>query len=243
MAKAINLEKIKHSRLHETVARTTRTIPCRILIVCEGEKTEPNYFKAFDKSRSGVIWYDIEIHGEGKNTIDVVDRAIELRRAARIDYDSVWAVFDRDSFSADRFNSAIIKARGNDIDCAWSNEAFELWYLLHFHNRVTAMERNEYKKAISKAVNNSPKNKNKKKDYKYAKNATDNHRTINEYGSQEDAIRWAETCHKEYEDEKYDAHNPCTTVYKLVLQLIGKDENFIKKVVKKIDPPQKRKGK
>ena len=41
------------------------------------------------------------------------------------------------------------KAENNNINVAWSNEAFELWYLYHFHNRTTQMSRNDYKKAIS----------------------------------------------------------------------------------------------
>jgi hypothetical protein len=45
----------------------------------------------------------------------------------------LWVVFDRDSFAPQSFNNAInkcIQDRPN-IDAAWSNEAFELWYLLH----------------------------------------------------------------------------------------------------------------
>lgn len=59
-------------------------------------------------------------------------------------------------------------AKDNNIGCAWSNEAFELWYLLHFIDRITSMERSEYKNAISSAVNKSRIYKNKIK-YVYAK--------------------------------------------------------------------------
>ena len=45
------------------------------LIVCEGEKTEPNYFKAFQKHLPPKI-QTIKIVGEGKNTINVVESAI-----------------------------------------------------------------------------------------------------------------------------------------------------------------------
>jgi hypothetical protein len=39
------------------------TVRCRILIVCEGEKTEPNYFKSFDQMRHGDVVYEIECDG------------------------------------------------------------------------------------------------------------------------------------------------------------------------------------
>lgn len=174
MARKIKIDNaILKRRQHSAPKRKVRVINCNILIVCEGEKTEPNYFRVFNKTRKGTIVYELTIDGGGINTMQVVDKAIELNSS--FDYDSVWAVFDKDSFSPDQFNGAIIKARQNNINCAWSNEAFELWYLLHFHNRVTAMSREEYKKAISDAVNTSPKNKKKKKDYEYAKNAPNNY--------------------------------------------------------------------
>ena len=47
------------------------------LIVCEGEKTEPNYFKAFPK-KIGKLIYDIEFEGGGISTLGVVEKAIEI---------------------------------------------------------------------------------------------------------------------------------------------------------------------
>lgn len=213
--------------------RRARTVVCRILIVCEGEKTEPNYFKSFNKTRRGVFVYDVEARGEGKNTMDVVAQAIKEKEMAEekgTPYDSVWAVFDRDSFPAEKFNNAINKADGHDVNCAWSNEAFELWYLLHFQYRNTGMRRDKYREAISDAVNNCPEYKTKKKGYKYTKNSGDNYNIMNDYGSQSDAIKRAEKLHNNFTDRSYHLHNPCTLVYKLVTQLIGKDEVFNKKI-------------
>lgn len=127
----------------------------------------------------------------------------------------IRAVFDKDSFSPNKFNGAIIKAQNNGIGCAWSNEAFELLYLYHFMNRVTAMSRTEYKRAISEAVNISPQYK-KKKVYEYAKNDKDNYRIMTTYGSMENAIKFAEEKSRDYTDQRYATHNPCTMVFKLV---------------------------
>ena len=212
--------------------RKSRQIVCKILIVCEGTKTEPNYFEAFKNLNGGTIVYDIDVRGLGQNTTDVVDKAIELK--SKGDYDRVWAVFDKDSFSANKFNGAIIKAQNNGIGCAWSNEAFELWYLYHFMNRVTAMSRTEYKRAISEAVNNSPQYKNRKV-YEYAKNDKDNYRIMTTCGSMENAIRFAEAKSCDYTDQRYAKHNPCTMVFKLVRQMIGKDEELNNELTNKIE--------
>ena len=43
------------------------------------------------------------------------------------------------------------------------------------------------------------------------------------YGSMDSAMRYAESKHLEYTDSRYANQNPCTTVYRLVRQLLGKD--------------------
>ena len=212
--------------------RKSRQIVCKILIVSEGTKTEPNYFKAFRTFNRGTLVYDIEVKGEADNTINVVDKAIELRDQG--EYDSVWAVFDKDSFPDKNFNAAIIKAEQNGIGCAWSNEAFELWYLYHFVNRVTAMSRKEYEQAISDAVNKSPNYKSKKA-YKYQKKDPNNYQIMTTYGSMEDAIKYAEAQSQKYTDNRLATHNPCTMVYKLVRLLIGQDEEFNEYVKQKVE--------
>lgn len=172
-ANRIKLEPALERRYaRQTARRKERQIACKILIVCEGSKTEPSYFEAFRSFNHGTIIYDIEVKGLGDNTLNVVNKAIDLK--SKGEYDRVWAVFDKDSFPDSKFNAAIAKAKKNEIGCAWSNEAFELWFLYHFVNRTTGMTRDEYKKAISEAVNNSPKYKLKKK-YVYTKKSKDNY--------------------------------------------------------------------
>src|SRR4051794_12153848 len=109
----------------------------RFLIVCEGERTEPNYFEGF-RVPSVVL----DIHGTGFNTLRVVQEAIRLKLEGR--YDQVWCVFDRDIFPAQHFNEAIRLAVQAGIQVAYSNEAFELWYLLHFDFHDTAIRRADY---------------------------------------------------------------------------------------------------
>ena len=216
----------------QTQKRKPRQVVCRILIVCEGEKTEPNYFKAFKKYNQGTFVYDLDIKGEGMNTVQVVDRAIELRDKAKgteTEYDRVWAVFDKDSFPPNKFNNAIIKARDNGIECAWSNQAFELWFLYHFQYRISAMSRNEYKEKISAEVNKSLQYSQKNK-YIYVKNDPENYSIMTTCGSQELALKWAETKCQEYKDLCFHKHNPCTMVFRLVRQLIRQDEDLNKEL-------------
>ena len=77
-----------------------------ILIVCEGEKTEPGYFEQFPVAK------DVrEIRGLGMDPLRLVQEARELQREFRkrrgYDYGQVWCVFDRDEFPLDRFNQAL----------------------------------------------------------------------------------------------------------------------------------------
>lgn len=212
--------------------RKTRTIVCKILIVCEGTKTEPNYFEAFKRLNHGTTVYDIEVKGLGANTTSVVDKAIDLK--SKGNYDRVWAVFDKDSFSDDKFNGAIIKAEKNGICCAWSNEAFELWYLYHFVNRTTGMGRTDYKTAISDAVNKAPNFKAKTK-YVYSKNDVRNFEIMTKFGSMDNAIKFAEAQSMKYTNKRYATHNPCTMVFKLVRQLIGQDAELNEEIKNKIE--------
>ena len=72
----------------------------RILIVCEGEKTEPNYFEAI-KAVLEKGTAEIHITGEGKNTLSLVEDAIAKRNRKRETdrpYDQVWVVFDQTCF-------------------------------------------------------------------------------------------------------------------------------------------------
>lgn len=234
-AKRITIDsKLLRQYSSRSKKRAPKKIRYRILIVCEGIATEPNYFRSIERKYGAGLVYELTIQGEGANTVQVVDKAIELQAKASPKYDSVWAVFDKDSFTDNSFNAAIRKAKSNGIECAWSNEAFELWYLYHFHNRVTAMSRTEYKKSISDAVNRSEQYR-ERKTYQYEKNATDTLDILQKYGSQDNAIKWAEAQSLTFTDTKFAKHNPCTMVFKLVRQLIGEDEAFNKLVKEKIE--------
>lgn len=190
----------------------TRSTLQRFLIVCEGEETEPNYFRAIGGTLPTHL-VDVEVVGEGANTLSLVRRAQDLRdQRAKGDYpfDQVWVVFDRDSFDRDSFDNAVHMGEADGIGCAWSNEAFELWYILHFEDRQTGMRRTEYKKKLSKYLG-----------VRYRKNATDMYGQLAAKGAPVVAARRAERLEENRigDGTTPSLANPCTTVYKLVDEL------------------------
>ncbi len=200
----------------------------RILIVCEGKKTEPDYFKwwrkqlenirevAKSKAVGGIdvnsFGDEIDVKGEGKNTGSLVEKATELKNQASIDYTQVWCVFDRDSFPPENYNAAIEKACNSDLKAAYSNEAFELWYLLHFDYVNTGVSRDQYKKMLTERLGEKYKKndpamyekllKHPKADQRYAiGNAKKLNKLLNKHAGD------------------YAKHNPSTTVFELVESL------------------------
>ncbi|MEZ4777642.1 MAG: RloB family protein [Bacteroidia bacterium] len=114
-----------------------------ILIVCEGENTEPSYFRQFRLSSA-----TIKPVGEGYNTVSLVNRAMQL--ALEGTYDQVWCVFDKDDFINIDFNNAIAIAEGYNFGVAYSNQAFEYWIILHFDDHQGGgMHRNDYNRKIN----------------------------------------------------------------------------------------------
>lgn len=48
------------------------------------------------------------------------------------------------------------------------------------------------------------------------------------------ALRYAEAKHLEYADSRYANQNPCTTIYQLVRQLLGRDEKLNAELIARI---------
>lgn len=188
------------------------------LIICEGEKTEPNYFKGLKKDLpvGTLVVTDMTIEGTGKNTESLVDFTLKYKKRSGRNFDRIWAVFDRDSFTEEQFNNAIIKAEANEIKCAWSNEAFELWFLLHFQFVNTAMSREDYRSFLEREIIRVSK-----KEYTYKKNDINTYSILKAYGDQNQAIAWAKTLKALFTDGRHANHNPCTLVYLLIEELFN----------------------
>lgn len=190
----------------------------RFLIVCEGTKTEPNYFKSFIKDHwSEVRKINLTIKGRAKSTCNLLADAKKIReeieKKRQVKFDSVWIVFDKDEFKD--FNKAIQNARKEKIKCAWSNESFELWYCLHFENINTPKNRIECINIIEKAIKNASK-----KEFKYNKATENFYELIQKYGDENKAIEQANKLRMKYKhSSNYVKQNPRTEVDLLVNEL------------------------
>jgi len=179
----------------------------RFFIVCEGEKTEPNYFKKFS------VDVDLKvIKGEGKDTNSLVEKAIKLKNGLKSDErDRVWCVFDRDRndqnpHDAQKFKVAITLAKTNGIKVAYSNDAFELWYLLHFNYYNTGISRKDYKNMLTNQLG-----------HEYKKNSETIYEELKD--KQENAIKNAKRLLQKYDRPNPESDNPSTTVHLLVEEL------------------------
>lgn len=124
----------------------------RVLIVCEGSKTEPNYLReliaAYQLSSTNV-----EITGEGGSAPkSVVELAIDLFEREP-DYDRVYCVFDRDGHVS--YGEAVQRVHDKKLvrrsgkhklglahfEAITSVPCFEYWILLHFEHTTAPMAR------------------------------------------------------------------------------------------------------
>ena len=188
----------------------------RFLIVCEGTKTEPHYFEALIKNYISTV-REVTIEGEGRATVALVDRTLEIKqeleRKNAMSFDRVWVVFDKDDF--DDFNDAIKKANKLGFHSAWTNEAFELWYYLHFEYLDTGIGRADYIKKLEEAF----KEKQGDSHFEYKKGNPDIYSLLQQYGREDLAKRFAQQLRGLYTGTDYAAHKPCTMVDKLVEEL------------------------
>jgi hypothetical protein len=112
------------------------------LIVTEGRKTEPNYFRALrDRLRLATANVVI-VHPEGTDPVTLVGEAIRLRDAQAklakggtgVAYDDVWVVFDLEKPHDERrrlAEEARTTKGAKGIRFADSDPCFEYWLLLH----------------------------------------------------------------------------------------------------------------
>ena len=189
----------------------------RFLIVSEGTKTEPNYFRSLEKRlRRSTLF--LEILGLGTNTLDLVEQAERLRcryLERGIEFDQIWVLFDKDSFPEDDFDNAIHSLQATQkiklgYRCAWSNEAFELWYLLHFEGNTIPDRRSLYSAELRRLLKTD-----------YEKNLEDVFDILEKTGSIQLAMKRAKQLDENRKllgDTPWRA-NPCTTVYLLMQEL------------------------
>lgn len=142
----------------------------RILIVSEGSKTEPNYFReiraAYRLQTANVIVRPSEL---GTAPIQVVQYAQELfekgdrhKGIQRRAFERVYVVFDRDDH--DSYHEALALAESLDgklrndakqsviFQAIASVPSFELWLLLHYEDIQAPLHRNQVMQRLKQHI-------------------------------------------------------------------------------------------
>jgi hypothetical protein len=116
----------------------------RILVLCEGRCTEPQYLRAL-RSKLRIPEQNLRILGppEVPNTPrEMVEEAKCRRRDKQESWDQVWCVFDTETKLTQSCREGLKEAvnsaeyaRGSRIELAISNPCFEIWLLWHKENQ------------------------------------------------------------------------------------------------------------
>lgn len=172
-----------------------------ILIVCCGE-TEELYFKEFNIDLGEI---KIKPITHSKDPVSIVKHALILKERKK--YREVWCVFDYDDY--ENFDEAIQLCKKSEIRVAFSNQAFEYWFILHYEKANRPIHRDKYKNILSKYMS---------KPYEKAKSDMYNLLKPN----MESAIENAKIIHQIHIRDRGlpSSWESCTTVYKLVEELL-----------------------
>jgi hypothetical protein len=123
----------------------TREPYLKVLIVCEGSKTEPNYFEEI-REYYELNTANVEITGEcGSNPMSVVSCARALykkHKDMQVPFDKVYCVIDRDAHTDYRSAKETVRqlTPHNVYKIIDSVPSFEFWLLLHHEYTTQAFE-------------------------------------------------------------------------------------------------------
>lgn len=143
----------------------TRKVNSRILIFCEGGKTEPLYFEELIKECAfpGKL-ADVRVVKEGKTSgVELVNVAKKERKKEPpvTNLDQIWIVIDKDGYTKHR-ETFLLAAKAN-INIAFSSAAFEFWILLHLRFTTKGFVKSE--EIISEIERSFPYTKNDRSIY------------------------------------------------------------------------------
>ena len=133
-----------------------------VLIACEDSVSSPAYFRMkiqklieerkITQDSIVIVLHDGSTHPTGvlKNLKNYKNEYGKTYK----DFEHKWIVIDRDiervnggGHTAEDFNNAIENAKNKrsnlNIEVAYANDSFEIWYLLHFEYRNTAILRDD----------------------------------------------------------------------------------------------------
>ena len=223
-----NKKEIKRKTAHKKTK-------AKILIACEDEVSARAYFhmiieklkkeKNISLNSIVIVPHNGKTHPTGilENLKNYKENGLNYK-----DFNEKWIVIDRDAnyngggHTAEDFNNAFTKSKRLKIKVAYANDSFELWYLLHFEYRTTAIMRDEI---IKKVINHLQKTN----EYIFRDLNKDNFKT-KKYNEQifkvlEDlqpiATQNAKRLLKSYNPNNPEKDNPSTNIHELVEMLLN----------------------
>lgn len=129
-------------------SRTEDTI-FTFIIFCEDKASEPTYFEYFETDRIKINCIE-DKRSKLYNVFSAIDYCIDKeyfdtingKLILKSDAPNIWCVYDKDievdenqiKYDNNAFDTAIETAQNRGFKVAWSNDAFELWILLHFED-------------------------------------------------------------------------------------------------------------
>lgn len=188
------------------------------LIICEGQNTEPAYFKSFPLGNAQV-----EAYGMGSSKTALVNQVLNIIAEESADEDlEVWVVFDFDVNEYQKeqqkidYNQAIAKAMDNGLRVACSNDSFELWFLLHYQLLESPWSRHQYYDRLSELWDCNYEKAGKR--FTFCRGI---YRRLeeDERASQANAMNHASRLDTQQGRLPFAERNPHTSVYELVSEL------------------------
>jgi len=125
------------------------------VIICEGERREPEYFSFFDRLSSRIKVKTIPCN-KGKSAPNhlLSNAHAASTENALTNKDQLWIVLDKDRWSRKSMESILQTVRSKPAwNVAMSNPCFEVWLYFHFAKNIPVMTKTSGCKAW-KAVTN-----------------------------------------------------------------------------------------
>lgn len=192
------------------------------LIVTEGERTEPFYFKGIKKLISEKVGGTvniveaplIDVSGEGSSTGKLIQITERIVKEAKIIYQNIWVIFDKDDF--EDFDQAIKAGQERGYNIGWSNQSFEYWLYLHFNYSDSALHRHEWNQKLDEIFKRYELG-----DGIYRKNYENIYELVDVYDGVNTAIKHAKRRMADFDPQKMkpSEYDPGTQVYLLVEKL------------------------
>lgn len=127
-------------------------------VLCEGQNTEPQYFRALSHQVDGAL-ISIVVQKAVGTPVTIANNARNLSKSLGLNgnsrrrknsyekNDQVWAVFDRDDHP--NVNEALSICENSKIGIAYSNPCFELWLIFHLQDYAQPNSHNNVQRRFS----------------------------------------------------------------------------------------------